>query len=107
MHRALTLLGLSLFALTFFVVTQVEALDTDGLGGAWLFDEDKGETVTDSSDNGLDGKIAKGEPKWVDGKFGGASEQEINELMEDGMIVALDVQPSGKLATTWSQIKTQ
>ena len=33
------------------------------------------------------------------------SEKEINELMEDGMSVALDVQPGGKLVTTWSQIK--
>ena len=74
MHRALTFLILSLFALTFFVAAQVEALDTEGLVGAWLFDDGKGEAVTDSSDNGLDGKIAKGKPKWVDGKFGGAME---------------------------------
>lgn len=59
MHRALTFLVLSLSALTFFVATHVEALDTEGLVGAWLFDEGKGETVTDSSDNGLDGKIAR------------------------------------------------
>ena len=74
MHKVLTFLALSLFALTFFVVTQVEAVDTEGLVGAWLFDDGKGETVTDSSDNGLDGKIARGKPKWVDGKFGGAME---------------------------------
>ena len=35
------------------------------------------------------------------------SEEEINELIEDGMAVALDVQPGGKLVTTWSQIKEQ
>ena len=74
MHRALTFLVLSLFTLTFSVATHVEALDTEGLVGAWLFDEGKGETVTDSSDNGLDGKIARGKPKWVTGKFGGAME---------------------------------
>ena len=34
MHKVLTFLALSLFALTFFVPTQVEALDTDGLVGA-------------------------------------------------------------------------
>ena len=38
------------------------------------YDEGKGEAVTDSSDNGLDGKIAKGKPKWVKGKFDGAME---------------------------------
>ena len=35
------------------------------------------------------------------------SEKEINELIEDGMVVTLDVQPGGKLVTTWSQIKAQ
>ena len=74
MYKVLTFLILSLFVLTLFVATQVVALDTDGLVGAWLLDDGKGETVTDSSDNGLDGKIARGKPKWVDGKFGGAME---------------------------------
>ena len=74
MYRVLMLLTVSLFALTPFMATHVMALDTEGLVGAWLFDEGKGEAVTDSSDNGLDGKIAKGKPKWVDGKFGGAME---------------------------------
>ncbi|MCY3740760.1 MAG: LamG domain-containing protein [Candidatus Poribacteria bacterium] len=74
MYRVLTFLILSLFALMHLIATQVVALDTDGLVGAWLFDEGKGETVTDSSDNGLDGKIAQGKPKWVDGKFDGAME---------------------------------
>ena len=68
MYKVLTFLILSLFVLTLFVATQVVALDTDGLVGAWLLDDGKGETVTDSSDNGLDGKIARGKPKWVDGK---------------------------------------
>lgn len=50
---------------------KLMALDTDGLVGAWLMD-DKGDTVSDSSGNDLDGNIARGNPKWVDGKFGGA-----------------------------------
>lgn len=50
------------------------ALETDGLVGAWLMDDGNGDAVTDSSDNGLDGEIAQGTPKWVDGKFGGAME---------------------------------
>ena len=74
MRSVLTFLVLSFFVLTHFVTMPVVALDTDGLIGAWLLDEGKGETVKDSSDNGLDGKIAKGKPKWVDGKFGGAME---------------------------------
>lgn len=74
MRSVLTFSVLSLFALTHFVAMPVVALDTDGLVGAWLLDDGKGEAVKDSSDNGLDGKIAKGKPKWVDGKFGGAME---------------------------------
>ncbi|MYA70085.1 hypothetical protein F4Y19_08375, partial [Candidatus Poribacteria bacterium] len=74
MRSVRTFLVLSIFALTHFVAMHGVALDTDGLVGAWLLDEGKGETVKDSSDNGLDGKIAKGKPKWVDGKFGGAME---------------------------------
>lgn len=154
MHRWLTTLILSLSVVILFMASYATALDTDGLVGAWLLDEGKGDTVTDASDNGLDGKISQGKPKWVNGKFGGAmefggaqvspgtkpdtsdnlffiggcdignywmsgsidevvlydralSEKEINELMEDGMSVALDVQPGGKLVTTWSQIKGQ
>ena len=74
MRSVLTFLVLSLFGLTYFVPMPAVALDTEGLVGAWLLDEGKGETVKDSSDNGLDGKIGKGKPKWVDGKFGGAME---------------------------------
>lgn len=74
MHRVLTLLTISLSAVILFISPHATALDTDGLVGAWLFDEGKGEAITDSSDNGLDGKIAQGKPKWVEGKFDGAME---------------------------------
>ena len=33
------------------------------------------------------------------------SEQEIAELIQDGMVSVTPVEPIGKLATTWSQIK--
>ena len=74
MHSRLTLLILSFAAITFSMAPHAIALDTDGLVGAWLFDEGKGQAVTDSSDNGLDGEIAQGKPKWVEGKFDGAME---------------------------------
>ena len=74
MHKGLSLLTLTLPVLILFMAPQATALDTDGLVGAWLFDEGKGQAVTDSSDNGLDGKIAQGKPKWVEGKFEGAME---------------------------------
>jgi len=44
------------------------AADKD-LVGAWLFDEGKGDIVSDSSGLGHDGET-EGGPKWVDGKFG-------------------------------------
>ena len=74
MYSGLTFLTISLAAMILFISPHATALDTDGLVGAWLFDEGKGEAVTDSSDNGLDGKIAQGKPKWVEGKFDGAME---------------------------------
>ncbi len=74
MCKTLTCLTLSLFSLILFTLPHATALNTDGLVGAWLFDEGKGEAVTDSSNNGLDGEIAQGKPKWVDGKFDGAME---------------------------------
>lgn len=63
-----------IFLSLLIIAPQTMALETDGLVGAWLMDDGKGEVVTDSSDNGLDGEIAQGTPKWVDGKFGGAME---------------------------------
>ena len=86
MSKVLTFLTLSLLVLIHFMAPPVVALDTDGLVGVWLLDEGKGEAVKDPSGNGLDGK---------------------NELIEDGMVVTLDVQPGGKLVTTWSQIKAR
>ncbi len=44
------------------------AIDKD-LVGLWLFEEGKGDVVSDSSGMGNDGET-EGEPKWVDGKFG-------------------------------------
>ena len=41
--------------------------------GIWLFDEGKGITVEDSSGNGHDGEF-RGEPEYVEGKFGTALE---------------------------------
>ena len=48
-------------------------IDLETLVGAWLFDEDTGDTARDASPNGNDGTLVKG-PDWVDGKFGKALE---------------------------------
>lgn len=48
-------------------------IDPETLVGAWLFDEDGGDTARDSSGNGNDGTLLKN-PEWVEGKFGSALE---------------------------------
>ncbi len=70
MYKIITVL---LFSILIFS-PKVMSLDTDGLVGAWLMDESNGNTVSDSSENGLDGKFAQGNPSWVKGKFGNGLE---------------------------------
>jgi hypothetical protein len=48
-------------------------IDPETLVGAWLFDEDGGDTARDASGNGNDGTLLKN-PEWVEGKFGSALE---------------------------------
>ena len=45
-------------------------IDPDAALGIWFFDEGKGGTATDSSENGNDGEIV--DAQWVDGEFGKA-----------------------------------
>ena len=54
----------------FFVSSGKSHAGPEGLVGAWLFDEGKGNVAEDVSENGHDGKIKDAE--WVDGKFGKA-----------------------------------
>ncbi len=56
-------------------------LTTDGLVGAWLFDEEQGTTVADSSGNALHGEVSIGTPKWVEGKLNGAMEFSGSEMV--------------------------
>jgi hypothetical protein len=44
-------------------------LDLKGAVAIWLFDEGRGDKVTDASGNGNDGEVVH-DPKWVEGKFG-------------------------------------
>ncbi len=48
-------------------------IDPEAAVGLWLLDEGDGETVGDSSGNGVDGVIMD-DPQWVEGKFGKALE---------------------------------
>jgi len=44
-------------------------IKADTIVGVWLLDDGKGDTVTDSSGNGHDGKFVGNDIKWTDGKF--------------------------------------
>jgi len=54
-----------------FTLQSSAKIDSKSIVGIWLFDEDSGKKVTDSSKNGNDGEI-KGDLKWVEGKIGKA-----------------------------------
>ena len=54
----------------FFAFSGKSHAGLEGLVGAWLFDEGKGNIAEDASGNGHDGDIRKA--KWVKGKFGKA-----------------------------------
>ena len=63
--------------------------------GMWLFDEGKGDTAADSSENGNDGKLENG-PKWIkNGQFGSALEFDGNE--SKGHVVVGDLGLSGEV----------
>jgi len=57
----------------FTIATVNSHAKLEGLVGAWLFDDGKGDVAEDYSGNGNDGKLM-GAPKWVTGKFGEALE---------------------------------
>ena len=62
-----------------FTNTSSAELDLKTAAGIWLFDEGRGDTAVDSSENGKDGEIVNA-PKWIkNGKFGAALEFDGNE----------------------------
>lgn len=99
-----------LISLSFsFMIVQTEAaIDPETLVGAWLFDEGKGDVAEDLSGNELDGAL-KGNPKWVDGKFGKALELDgvgayveipAHENPQDAITVSIWVKSK---TDTWNQ----
>ena len=50
------------------------AFDPESVQGAWLFDENEGDEVLDSSGKEHHGSLTAGDVDWVDGKFGSALE---------------------------------
>ena len=63
-------LVLTCFTGLFLICTFANAVFANPVG-IWLFEEGKGEVVSDSSENGNDGEIV-GKAEWVEGKFGKA-----------------------------------
>ena len=83
-------------------------LDPEAVLGIWFFDEGKGGTAKDSSENGNDGEIV--DAQWVDGKFEGALKFEggahvavgdFSDYEDEVSIVALIKTPA---APAWSDI---
>ena len=74
----LACVGFIALSLMFAGISSAE-FDLKTVAGMWLFDEGKGNTAVDSSENGNDGKIENG-PKWIkNGQFGSALEFDGNE----------------------------
>ena len=74
----LACVGLIVLSLMFTGMSGAE-FDLKTVAGMWLFNEGKGNTAADSSENGNDGKL-ENDPKWTkDGKFASALEFDGNE----------------------------
>ena len=93
----LACVGLIVLNLVFTGISGAE-FDLKDVAGMWLFDEGKGDTAADSSENGNDGELVNG-PKWIkDGKFGSALEFDGNE--SKGHVVVGDLGLSGEVTLT-------
>ena len=74
-YAKLTLTALTLILISFAVITVPSdaKIDEATIVGMWTFEEGKGNTVGDSSQNDSEG-VFVGDLKWVKGKFGGGLE---------------------------------
>ncbi len=78
--------------LTLLAITpNLMAVTTDGLVGAWTFEDGSGDKVMDSSGNDLHGEVTLGNPSWVDGKFGSALEFGGSDMVTVADADALDL----------------
>ncbi len=69
LHYLLTSFTVIVLSLAILGICEAK-LDEATIQGMWTFEEGKGETVTDLSENGSDGEFV-GDLKWAKGKFGG------------------------------------
>ena len=90
----LMLASLIVLSLMFTGIGNAE-FDLETVVGMWLFDDGKGNTAVDSSENGNDGELVNG-PKWIkNGKFESALEFDGNE--SKGHVVVGDLGLSGEV----------
>jgi len=68
----ISLAAITLIMFPFLWGVQISHSTINGAVAKWLFDEEKGDVAKEPI-NGLDGTL-NGDPKWVNGKFGGALE---------------------------------
>ncbi len=73
------------------------------LVGWWRLDDGSGTTAIDSSGNGNDGTI-NGDPKWVDGKVGGALEMDGGDYVD--VPGASEINPESITLMTWVNFST-
>ena len=93
----LRLASLIVLSLMFTSIGNAE-FDLETVAGMWLFDDGKGDTAVDSSENGNDGELVNG-PKWIkNGKFESALEFDGNE--SKGHVVVGDLGLSGEITLT-------
>ena len=74
---------LVLFIVGLLTTSGNAKLDPETFIGLWGFDDNGGDTARDSTENEHDGKLMN-DPKWVDGKFGGALEFDGNAFIDLG-----------------------
>ena len=72
-----------LFIAGMLTASSYALLDPETVVGIWRFDEGKGDTAKDDSENGNDGTLTN-KPKWVDGKFGKALEFDGTSFVDMG-----------------------
>ena len=72
-----------LFMTGMLAVSSYAVLDPETVVGIWKFDEGKGNTTKDVSENGNAGTLTN-KPKWVDGKFGKALELDGSSFVDMG-----------------------
>ena len=79
-----------LFVAGALINSSYARLDPKTVAGIWLFNDNKGNTAVDSSENKNDGTI-KGNPKWENGKFGKCLESDGSVSVDCGNGESLDI----------------